>query len=162
SRTLFTVQFMGDPGAVDRVRTAALDDYDGTLWTSEDTFLVAGHTLPKDPNLDHPRLVGARVSIHDLTGPYLPVVGWPVKVGAATTPYAKLVAIQDYLRKLPYSTGPQARPGHSYGALRRLFGSDSQDRGGYAEQHAAAFAVLARAQGFPTRVAVGYLLRKRA
>src|SRR5207245_2748511 len=56
--------------------------YDGALWTSDDTFRVAGHTLPVDPNLDHPRLVHARISIHDLPGPYLPVVGWPVQVGA--------------------------------------------------------------------------------
>src|SRR5256885_11092883 len=52
-----------------------------------------------------------------------------------------------------------ARPGHSYDALRRLFSSSPQDRVGYAEQFASAFAVLARSQGFPTRVAVGYLLR---
>jgi transglutaminase-like putative cysteine protease len=190
---------------------------------------VAGHTLPVDPNLDHPRRVAARVEVQDLTGPYLPVLGWPVKVdatglgfsadsgvlvghganlrgtnydligevparddglkvavpnlggragrdtqlppglppeleakakeltGQATTPYAKLSAIQDYLRKLPYSL--DARPGHSYDALRRLFSSNPQDRVGYAEQFASAFAVLARSQGFPTRLAVGYLLR---
>src|SRR5439155_21015223 len=53
------------------------------------------------------------------------------------------------------------RPGHSYDALRRLFGANPQDRVGYAEQYASAFAVLARSQGFPTRVAVGYLLRAR-
>jgi transglutaminase-like putative cysteine protease len=229
-RTLFTVQVTG--GTVDRVRTAALDAYDGALWTSDDTFLVAGHTLPADPDLAHPTLVHARVSIRDLSGPYLPVVGWPVQVGAtglgfsghsgvlvthgpdvhgltydmvgavapddpglhsavpnlsddrsrdtqlpaglppeldakakeltaqAGTPYAKLAAIKDYLRKLPYSL--DARPGHSYDALRRLFGSNPQDRIGYAEQFAAAFAVLARDQGFPTRVAVGYLLRDQA
>jgi transglutaminase-like putative cysteine protease len=231
SRTLFTVQVSG-PATIDRVRTAALDRYDGALWTSDDSFLVAGRTLPADPNLDRPQLVHARVSIEDLTGPYLPVVGWPVQVGAsglgfsarsgvlvthgpdvhglsydlvgavapddtglrsavpnlagdgtrdtqlppglpveldakakeltgqASTPYAKLLAIRDYLRKLPYSL--DARPGHSYDALRRLFDTNSQDRVGYAEQFAAAFAVLARDQGFPTRVAVGYLLRPQA
>jgi hypothetical protein len=210
------------------MRTAALDDYDGALWTSGDNFLVAGHTLPVDPNLEHPRRVAARVEVQDLAGPYLPVLGWPVKVdatglgfsagsgvlvgpganlrgtnydlvgevpvrdnglkaavpnlaragrdtqlppglppeleakakeltGQATTPYDKLAAIESYLRKLPYSL--DARPGHSYDALRRLFSSNPQDRAGYAEQFASAFAVLARSQGFPTRVAVGYLLR---
>src|SRR5436305_6950511 len=202
---------------------------DLALWTSDDSFLVAGHTLPADPNLDHPRQVAARIEVQDLSGPYLPVLGWPVKVdatglgfsaasgvlvghganlrgtsydlvgavparddglkaavpnlsgsagrdtqlppglppeleakareltGTATTPYDKLAAIESYLRKLPYSL--DARPGHSYDALRRLFSSNPQDRIGYAEQFAAAFAVLARSQGFPTQVAVGYLLR---
>jgi transglutaminase-like putative cysteine protease len=230
SQTLFTVQVTG--GTVDRVRTAALDTYDGALWTSNDTFLVAGHQLPADPDLSRPNLVHARISIQSLDGPYLPVVGWPVQVGATglgfsgrsgvlvthgpdvhgltydmvgavapddaglrsavpnlsddrtrdtqlppglpaeldakakdlttqgSTPYTKLMAIRDYLRTLPYSL--DARPGHSYDALRRLFGSNPQDRIGYAEQYAAAFAVLARDQGFPTRVAVGYLLRPQA
>jgi hypothetical protein len=230
ARNLFTVRVTDSGGVnLDRVRTAALDDYDGALWTSDDSFLVAGHTLPADPNLDHPRRVAARIEVQDLSGPYLPVLGWPVKVdatglgfsatsgvlvghganlrgtsydlvgdvparddglkaavpnlsgpagrdtqlpaglppeleakareltGAATTPYDKLAAIESYLRKLPYSL--DARPGHSYDALRRLFSTNPQDRVGYAEQFAAAFAVLARSQGFPTRIAVGYLLR---
>ena len=79
-----------------------------------------------------------------------------VLAGSVAQPYAKLTAIQDYLRKLPYDL--DTRPGHSYDALRRLFGTDPADQAGYAEQFAAAFAVLARSQGFPTRVAVGYLL----
>lgn len=74
----------------------------------------------------------------------------------ASTPYLKLVAIETYLQKLPYSL--DARPGHSYDAVRRLFSSDPHDQVGYAEQYASAFAVLARSQGFPARVAVGYLL----
>jgi transglutaminase-like putative cysteine protease len=229
TRSLFTVRFEDQPTTVDRVRTAALDTFDGALWTSGDTFRSAGHILPADPNLEHPQLVRAHVSLLDLTGPYLPVVGWPVQVGATglgfsassgvlvthgadthgisydmvgavapddaglrsassgdgthdtylpagippeltakaeeltgkgSTPYAKLLAIRDYLRKLPYSL--EARPGHSYDALRRLFSPNPQDWVGYAEQFASAFAVLARSQGFPTRVAVGYLLRKQA
>ncbi len=233
ARNLFTVRVADNGGVnLDRVRTAALDNFDGSLWTSDDSFLVAGHTLPADPNLTHPRRVSARIEVQDLTGPYLPVIGWPVKVdatglgfsadsgvlvgpggslrgtnydlvgevparddalkaavpnlagraghdtqlpaglppeleakareltGQATTPYAKLAAIESYLRKLPYSL--EGRPGHSYDALRRLFSSNPQDRIGYAEQFACAFAVLARSQGFPTRVAVGYLLRAEA
>lgn len=76
--------------------------------------------------------------------------------GVVAQPYAKLLAIQNYLRTLPYSLS--TRPGHSYDALRRLFSSNLSDQAGYAEQFAAAFAVLARSQGFPARVAVGYLL----
>jgi hypothetical protein len=57
---------------------------------------------------------------------------------------------------MPYNL--DTRPGHSYDALRRLFGANQAEQVGYAEQFAAAFAVLARSQGFPTRVAVGYRL----
>jgi transglutaminase-like putative cysteine protease len=73
------------------------------------------------------------------------------------TPYGKLVAIEKYLRGLPYSI--ETEPGHSIGALTRLLtGTEPGDKAGYAEQHAAAFAVLARAAGFPARVVVGYRL----
>ena len=224
---LFTVRVSGGAADVDRVRTAALDDYDGALWTSSDRFLLAGHELPTDTGITSPQRVTLSVSVESLAGPYLPEVGVPVQVtaprfgyspdsatlatdapsiaglhydltadvapsaglaaavpseagaaaadtalppglpaeiraegavlaGSVAQPYAKLTAIQDYLRKLPYDL--DTRPGHSYDALRRLFGTDPADQAGYAEQFAAAFAVLARSQGFPTRVAVGYLL----
>ncbi|MBL7551762.1 transglutaminase domain-containing protein [Frankia sp. AgB1.9] len=81
--------------------------------------------------------------------------------GTAGTPYARLTALATALRDdYPYDLS--ASPGHSYGVLA-LFLSRQQpgDGHGYAEQHAAAFAVLARALGFPTRVAVGYLLDAR-
>ncbi|WP_206790320.1 transglutaminase domain-containing protein [Amycolatopsis sp. MtRt-6] len=70
-----------------------------------------------------------------------------------TTPYGKLVAIEEHLRGLPYQL--DAQPGHSYAALTRLLTGSGE---GYAEQHASAFAVLARAAGFPARVVVGYRL----
>ncbi|MEY9857853.1 hypothetical protein ABH935_003466 [Catenulispora sp. GAS73] len=226
-RDLFTVRVSGDPAGLDRVRTAALDDYDGALWTSSDRFLLAGHELPPDTAITDPRRIGLSVTVDGLTGSYLPEAGVPVQVtaprfgystgsatlatdapsiaglhydltadvaptagldgaipseaggaaadttlppglppairaegallaGSVAQPYAKLLAIQDYLRKLPYNL--DTRPGHSYDALSRLFSADSADRAGYAEQFAAAFAVLARSQGFPARVAVGYLL----
>jgi transglutaminase-like putative cysteine protease len=228
ARPLFTVRVQDAAGIpLDRVRTAALDRFDGAVWTSDDRYLAAGRTLAPDPSLTGSRRARIHVDIEGLPGPYLPVVGWPVRVGAtgvgfsdtsgvlvssgslpglgydlvgevrsregldsavpsivdgasrytalppglppevaavaaqltapAARPYAKLTAIEGYLRKLPYSL--EARPGHSYDAIRRLFGSNPQDRVGYAEQYASAFAVLARSQGFPTRVAVGYLLR---
>ena len=230
-QTLFTVRFQ--PGAsalkIDRIRTAALDQFDGALWTSDDTYLVSGHSLAGNPTVAHPSRTTVHVDIAALAGPYLPTVGWPVGVDrsglgfshdsgilvtdattltglaydetaelrpddgqlAAATPdysdrtgrytdlppglppdirtrvteltapqsqpYAKLKAIEAYLHGLPYSL--DARPGHSYDALKRLFGTNPLDRVGYAEQYASAFAILARSQGFPTRVATGYLLR---
>ncbi len=78
----------------------------------------------------------------------------------ARTPYAELTALQRFLRDpatFPYDLA--GRPGHSYGSLTRLLTStDPRERHGYAEQHAAAFALLARIRGFPSRITVGYLL----
>jgi hypothetical protein len=74
-----------------------------------------------------------------------------------TTPMGKLLAIETYLRNQQFSR--QALPGHSYGALYRVLDGPAEGRVGSSEQFAAAFAVLARAAGFPARVAVGYLLR---
>jgi transglutaminase-like putative cysteine protease len=229
SRPVFTVRLGGDWQGVDRVRTAALDSYDGSLWTSSDRFLLAGSALPANESITDQRLVTLEVTIDELPGPYLPALGWPVRMDAprfgfsedsgvlatdtpstaglhynlvaqlgpaggldnavpelaastkrytelppgmppeirlkatelaseVSQPYAKLLAIQDYLQGIAYSL--DARPGHSYDALSRLFSTDPVDRVGYAEQFAAAFAVLARSQGFPARVAVGYLLRE--
>ncbi|WP_084691945.1 transglutaminaseTgpA domain-containing protein [Parafrankia elaeagni] len=78
----------------------------------------------------------------------------------ARTPYAQLTALERYLRdaaRFPYDLN--GRPGQSYGSLTRMLTSpDQQEQRGYAEQHAAAFALLARVKGFPSRIAVGYLL----
>ncbi|MET0132535.1 MAG: transglutaminaseTgpA domain-containing protein [Kibdelosporangium sp.] len=79
--------------------------------------------------------------------------------GDVAEPYAKLLAIQKYMQSFPYNL--DSRPGHSYDAMRRLFGPNLAEQVGYAEQFAASFAVLARSQGFPARVAVGYLLNDK-
>lgn len=228
AETLFTVRFAGPDPGIDRVRTAGLERYDGSLWTSADKYLLAGRSLEPAARIDDPQRVRMTVQIEDIPGPYLPSVGAPVELdakragysaesgvlvsdapskagmrytltadvagtvgldkavlrvtegseryidlppglpaeiqakgvqlaGAVDRPFAKLTAIQDHLRTLPYDL--KSRPGHSYDSLRRLFSANPADRVGYAEQFAAAFAVLARSQGFPTRVAVGYLLR---
>ncbi|OLF10371.1 hypothetical protein BU204_31705 [Actinophytocola xanthii] len=224
-RRLFTVRFAGD-ARVDRIRVAALDEFDGVTWTQSDRYLVAGHHLPVDPALTRSRTVSARITVEGLDGPFLPAVGWPVRLdntadvgfssasgvllttraaldgftytvagevadrdaglaGAAPstapehrdhaslsgrpspvltaaarqltatepTPYGKLVAIERYLRGLPYQL--DVPPGHSYAALTTMLRGSGE---GYAEQRASAFAVLARALGFPARVAVGYRL----
>jgi hypothetical protein len=230
-RRLFTVE-LDDPSA-DRIKVAALDNFDGTLWTSTDKYVIAGRQLAADRLPGRSRPVSARIEIDGLNGPYLPVLGQPARLertddtneigfsessgvlattavssrgtrytvageisarddglslalpSATTeflpytalpdslpprlrtlareitatdqTPYGKLVAIEKYLRGLPYSINTE--PGHSIGALSRLLtGSEPGDKTGYAEQHAAAFAVLARAAGFPARVVVGYRL----
>lgn len=73
--------------------------------------------------------------------------------GGELTPWLVLNSLQDHLTALSYD--PDARAGHSYGAVRRTL-VDLEP--GFAEQYASAFAILARQLGYPTRVAVGYRL----
>ncbi|GAB3912177.1 transglutaminase [Microlunatus endophyticus] len=71
------------------------------------------------------------------------------------TPAGKAAAIQSYLRdpdNFTYSTKP--RPGSGYQALENFL---FKDKHGYCEQFAASMAVMARAVGIPSRVAVGFL-----
>jgi transglutaminase-like putative cysteine protease len=228
ARELFTVRLDADSSTqVDRIRTAALDEFDGSTWTSADTYRVAGSHLTIDPALNRSRQVTAHIEVKDLSGPYLPVLGWPTRLDptsgadgrlgfdpssgvaisaaqkldglsydvtgevslqdegltqAVPTPghprslpdgmpeplraetaefadrtgYDRLVALEHRLRTVP--TNLNRLPGHSYAAIVRLL-STGVDSGGYAEQQAAAFAVIARAMGYPARVAVGYRLR---
>ncbi|ONI74682.1 hypothetical protein ALI144C_38320 [Actinosynnema sp. ALI-1.44] len=228
---MFTVKLTGDTAGVDRIRTVALDRFDGAMWSAQDQFLLAGGTLPQDESLVDPRRITLDVQVTGLPGQYLPEIGSPVSISGAprvgysktsgilatdqqpggwkyrlvtevgrktgldksvpyvsgsarytdlprddprlpdiilakgnelaagaSEPYAKLMAIQRYMQSFPYSL--DTRPGHSYDALSRLFGPNTNEQVGYAEQFASAFAVLARTQGFPTRVAVGYMLDK--
>src|SRR4029453_19354985 len=71
---------------------------------------------------------------------------------------AELLALRDQLLQVRYDDSADAPPGHSYGALLRMLTGEPQEREGYAEQFASAFALLARERGFATRVVVGYLL----
>jgi transglutaminase-like putative cysteine protease len=236
-RPLFTVRINQENAArVSQVRTAALDAFDGTTWTTTDTYRVAGSHLTPDPALTNAAPVAARIEVTDLPGPFLPTLGWPSHIAAARhnpgaigfntrsgvlvstaptlrglrydiegtissrdeelplappttstefaryrelptdtptwlkvlarqrigtqpTPYAQLTELARYLQSRPYSL--RAPPGHAYAALTRLLSDNHTDdvgSAGYAEQYAAAFAVLARALGYPARVAVGYRL----
>jgi len=68
------------------------------------------------------------------------------------TAYDKARALQDYLRN-HYSYSLSVPPGHSYSALQQFL---FVTRRGYCEQFAGSYAVMARAVGLPTRVAVGF------
>ncbi|WP_239373574.1 transglutaminaseTgpA domain-containing protein [Frankia sp. Cj5] len=244
--TLFTVHLASTaPVAVDRIRTAALGDFDGASWTDGATYVATGRTLPDAlaKETTHGTTVDAEVTVDRLDGVFLPSLGRPVSIAgsgsgvgataafapdsgvlamttspapglryvlrsvvpnptaaekaaarplddpsvrryrtlpgvvptgltqltdgiidSAKNPYDRLVRIQDYLRdpaRFPYDL--QAAPGHSYGAVVRMLDVDTtQFRRSYAEQHAAAFALMARIAGFPSRVAVGYVLDQRS
>lgn len=69
--------------------------------------------------------------------------------------YAKALAIQDYLRgpQFSYSLDPKSDGSGNTALDTFLF----QTRQGYCQQFAGAYAVLARAAGLPTRLAVGFV-----
>jgi transglutaminase-like putative cysteine protease len=69
----------------------------------------------------------------------------------AATPFRKLLAIQEHLRLFTYDE--RAPAGHGIDDL--LFFLE-ESRRGYCEQFAGTMAVLARALGYPARVAVGF------
>jgi len=73
----------------------------------------------------------------------------------ADTPYAKAAAIQAYLRDPDnFTYDVQQRPGNGYQALVNFL---TVDKRGYCEQFASAMAMMARVNGIPSRVAVGFL-----
>ncbi len=75
--------------------------------------------------------------------------------GAGPSPFARLTAISTYLTGPGFEHHPPGRSpigSGTYQVLQLL-----RDHDGSAEQYAAAFALLARAVGFDTRLAVGYV-----
>jgi transglutaminase-like putative cysteine protease len=72
--------------------------------------------------------------------------------GTEPTPYRKILAIQNHLRGFTYDEN--APTGHDVDDM--LFFLE-QSRRGYCEQFAGTMAVLLRALGYPSRVAIGFL-----
>ncbi|HEX2236178.1 MAG TPA: DUF3488 and transglutaminase-like domain-containing protein [Actinomycetota bacterium] len=70
----------------------------------------------------------------------------------APTDFDKLVAIQEELRGFEYATDVEREDSTDY--LTQFL---TETKRGFCQQFATAFAVLARLQGFPTRVSVGFL-----
>jgi len=66
--------------------------------------------------------------------------------------YDKAVALEEYLRQIPYNEDIEAPPPDRDGVDYFLFDS----REGYCDYYASAMAVMARAAGIPARIAVGY------
>ncbi|MBE1532099.1 transglutaminase-like domain-containing protein [Actinomadura algeriensis] len=72
------------------------------------------------------------------------------------TPHRRASRLAEYLRE-SYTFDPGAPSGHGYADLNRLLVDPGRTGGGAtSEQFAAAFAVLARAIGLPSRVVVGF------
>ncbi|WP_051827615.1 DUF3488 and transglutaminase-like domain-containing protein [Streptomyces bicolor] len=180
TRTLeqrFTVQSL--PGiwlpAADRpssVRTPegtvlSVDRDSGTLSTGEAvprgfTYTAISHLPVYDAErLRYARAADdpARVKLPgvDAAGQPIPSVRSLRKIAEAVTrgsthPYERAVRLADWLRAT-YRLDPEALPGHTYRSLEFFLADGGR---GTSEQFAASFAVLARALGLPTRVAVGF------
>lgn len=72
--------------------------------------------------------------------------------GRFDSPFEKLVALQDNLRLFTYTTDVEASA-----STDQLTEFLIRTRRGYCQQFAAAFALMARRLGFPSRVSVGFL-----
>lgn len=77
--------------------------------------------------------------------------------GSAATPYAKAIAIQKYLRsaEFTYSLQSPVQGGYDGNGLSVL-ADFLQQKSGYCIHYASAMAVMARLEGIPSRIAVGY------
>lgn len=80
----------------------------------------------------------------------------------AGSPFARLVAVQDRLRRFTYRL-PSAQQiyGGQQASTDLLTDFLINKRAGYCQQFATAFALLGRSLGYPTRVVVGFLPGKR-
>jgi transglutaminase-like putative cysteine protease len=96
---------------------------------------------------------------------YLPLPGIPTRdrelalqlTSPEGNPYDKAVAVESYLRTLPYSLDLPAPPADQDGVDYFLFDA----RTGYCDYFASAMAVLLRSAGIPARVVSGYATGER-
>jgi transglutaminase-like putative cysteine protease len=89
------------------------------------------------------------------------VLGWlaeTIEAAEADSAYEELVAIQNRLRSDEYSYSvPTRSPDRQQASTDHLEEFLLSSKTGYCQQFAGAFAVLARARGYPTRIVVGFL-----
>jgi transglutaminase-like putative cysteine protease len=77
--------------------------------------------------------------------------------GSATTPYEKAMAIQRYLRSAEFTYSLQSPVQNGYDGNGLSVLADFLDqKSGYCIHYASAMAVMARLEGIPSRIAVGY------
>jgi hypothetical protein len=113
---LFRVEVRGDTGRpLDRVRIAALDTFDGALWTRSGDFYRTGSVLPDpEPLSGDPEEVTLRVEVERLRQPFLPLTGEPVRFEGTDFAYDPatdtVVSTRDDVSGLAYSVTGQALP----------------------------------------------------
>ena len=111
---------------------------------SENQLRAASNRVPDDVAERYEELPPIPRDVSDLAN--------QVTAGA-TTQYDKALRLQDFLRSNRFTYDLNVGKGHSNNALRRFL---FVTRTGYCEQFAGAYAVMARAVGLPTRVAIGF------
>jgi transglutaminase-like putative cysteine protease len=84
-------------------------------------------------------------------------------VKGLTTPYAKALALQNYFQsggfiyQLPHASSPTSPVATGGEGLADLVKFLFTTRAGFCQQYSSAYAVLARIDGLPTRIAVGFV-----
>ena len=103
----------------DRVRTAALGEFDGALWTGSDRFSVTGSTLPGFVPLDGaPVRIRLQVTVDPTVDPtarpFLPMVGEPVRFDGTDFAFDRATATAVRTETAPgpyeYATVGEVRP----------------------------------------------------
>jgi transglutaminase-like putative cysteine protease len=158
------------PVAVSGVRHVSYDPVSGSLITSHPTSNGLTYTVTSYQFLSdlHPAILEKAPPV-PITGALKRYVTLPKSVpevvkalaeritAGQTTEYGKALALQNYFwdpaNEFVYNLNP---PGDGYGiaALTNFLFNTKQ---GYCQQFAGAYAVLARAIGLPTRLAVGFI-----
>jgi transglutaminase-like putative cysteine protease len=176
ARAAFTIQGLDSPWlpaqfspvSVTGVRGITYDPTSGSLLTRSttpsglnylvtsyqflDTLTAAG--LARAPSVSNLGSVAVDTQLPSNLNPAIYALANTLSAGVPTE-YGRAIAIQTYLRssKFKYSLNP-VTDGSGLDALQTFLFSTRQ---GYCQQFAGAFAVLARAAGLPTRVAVGFV-----
>ncbi len=151
---------------------AQVDPETGTVVAASEDVSGLSYTVESEvPVFTLDELRGAAVSDDPALRPYIdlpePTDALPQEIyvdirdealavtAGATSPYRAMRALESYFRSGVFDYDDEAPSGHSYGHLWSfLFGEAKQ---GSAEHFAAAFAVMARAAGYPARLSVGFV-----
>ncbi|MEK7426527.1 MAG: DUF3488 and transglutaminase-like domain-containing protein [Actinomycetota bacterium] len=141
---------------------------DGLLWLSGNDTLIAGgdglaegdlFNIAADVAVPTPELLRTLSASSPPSDQFLQLPSIPSEVvdiarqvtAGATTPYDQARALQDWFRS-EFDYDLTVQRGHSDDAMLSFL----RIQKGYCEQFAGTFAVMARALGLPSRVAVGY------
>jgi hypothetical protein len=157
------------PAEVDGVRIA-FDQSTGTMAVPSGLHPGLSYTVLSDlPKPDVNLLPAAGVPKDDASTRFLAlpgkvpdqIIALAQQIGAGlTAPYQRAQAIEDFLAQ-HYALVTDAPSGHAYPNVNFfLFGQrNAGGQKGTSEQFSAAFAVLARELGLPTRIAVGFTVK---
>ena len=111
-----------------------------------------GKTQLQAMGRDYPlEIVSRYLAIPELTSRHVLALARDL-TGAERTPYDQAVAIESYLRKIPYTLDVEPPPQGEDVVEYFLFTAQK----GYCDYYASSMVVLARAAGLPARIVVGY------